>query len=121
MNKETEIIEGNKLIAEFMNYDGQHEEWCGNNVLMPDKFLGTDVMIPYTPNENWADLMPVIDRIESVDGCSYKVMLQYAFAAVSDTSQHGDPYIVRAIGMTRIETAYNLVIKFIKWHNTTKQ
>ncbi len=101
MDAETKA-EGNKLIAEFME-----------TKVKPDGYFIKD----YLYHSSWDWLMPVIDKIESVNGCSYKVMLQYAFAAITDTSLHGDPYVIRATGMTRIGTAYNLVIKFIKWYN----
>lgn len=92
-----EIIEGNKLIAEFMGHQGYS---C------KDAY-----------DENWNALMPVVDKIESIDGCSYKIHLSYSIGFVNDNSQHGNPNIIRGIGKSRIETAYDLVIKFIQWYN----
>ena len=34
------ILENNKIIAEFMSYEGQHEDWCGNNIIDNDDFQG---------------------------------------------------------------------------------
>lgn len=106
-------LEGNKLIAEFMEVKFSETDFTDDVT-----FGGNADAVRY--HRDWCWLMPIIDKIESLHSCSYCVGLQYAFAYVSDKSQHGNPYIVRATGMTRIETAYNLVIKFINWYNKTK-
>lgn len=119
-----EILEGNKLIATFMDAEIFGIKETGDNplraIFTPLRFdaaikAGYNLQMSYHSSWDW--IMPVIDEIESKNGCSYKVTLMYAFASVTDISQHGEPYIIRSIGHTRITTAYNLVVKFINWYN----
>ena len=114
--KENGVELSNRLIAEFMGYDyhkglfiHRDAETPIGNTIKPDE-------LQYHPSCDW--LMQVVEKIESVHECSYKVTLQYAIGFIFDNSKHSSPCIVRGIGMTRIETAYNLVINFIKWYNT---
>lgn len=118
MNKE----QGNKMIAEFMEWTiepGMEKE--------SNPYYNQPYKVGYLPqmillselkfNSSWDWLMPVVDKIESIDSCTYEVMLKYAIAFVCDKGLHSSPPVVRAIGSTRIETAYNLVVQFIQWYN----
>jgi hypothetical protein len=129
-------IQGNKIIADYMELEGQHEEWCGNNVLMPDKFLGTDVMTPYCPDENWADLMPAVTKI-----CNHQYPDYFKFADTRDRTPFEDYAYLRTFGMrdenglymvrfnatalfkaeTLIEATWLAVVDFIEWINTNKK
>lgn len=122
MNKEQVIEEGNKIIAEFMGYDFSalsisYEYFDRNGTLEWETRYRKPTVddLEYHSSFDW--LMPVVDKIESIDSCTYEVMLKYAIAFVCDKGLHGNPPVVRAIGSTRIETAYNLVVKFIQWYN----
>lgn len=61
-----EIIEFNTQIAEFMGYEGQHEDRCGNNILREDSITGEHYMFPFRPHTNWEDLMPCVEKIETL-------------------------------------------------------
>lgn len=106
-----EQIENNTLIAEFMGWDSKGTY----------SFLHKDTQVINVSSlcyhSSWDWLMTVVDKIESLDECSYKIHLSYAIGFINDHSLHGNPNIIRGIGSTRIETAYNLVINFIKWYN----
>lgn len=98
MMKETEIIEGNKLIAEFMgahileedgrffihgwvgkNECSQHTpfDWCGSKkktlASIYDSLLSEDYGAWGQFHKKWDWLMPVVEKIESL---RYDVMLQ---------------------------------------------
>lgn len=117
-------IENNKLIAEFMGYDGQHEEWCGNNVL-DENGLGFKEMRPYNPDSNWGDIMPVVEKIESVGYYSHirgglnntkDKKIQYVIFWSDDSGlEVAEEYFEDE--RSKIECIYSCVIQFIKWHN----
>lgn len=56
-------IKLNEMFANFMGLDGQHEEWCGNNVLYFDNLMGEEQLRSYNPHECWSDLMPIVEKI----------------------------------------------------------
>lgn len=119
-----ETLEKNRLIAEFMNYEGQHEDWCGNNIVDNDDFQG-DFMRPFRPESNWSDLMPVVEKINR-----YTFNDEYNDTAYCRTfglvADDGD-IMVRInrfginYGKTLIEAIYKAVIEFIEWLNTLSQ
>jgi len=117
--EQTEILEGDKLIAKFMEvlYGTKEfpKHWYSNDLID-----GHRAHSELKYHSSWDWLMPIIDKIESIDGCSFKVGLQFAFAYVQGISLHDEPFVVRAIGENRIGTAYNLVVRFIKWYNSLK-
>jgi len=56
-----------EMLANFMEYEGQHEEWCGNNILVEDRFSESGKsMIPYNPNEDYNQLFEIIEAIEAM-------------------------------------------------------
>ena len=70
-------------------------------------------LLKYDTDWNW--LMPVIDKIESLDlweidiyrqCCEVVFDLQFQMSAIVYT------------GVTKIEATYKAVVKFIKWYNT---
>lgn len=110
------IIENNKLIAEFMGFDGQHEEWCGNNIVDLNEFVDENQLRPYNPHERWDDLMPV-----------YKQMRNCLESMLRPTVNHcckGDMIELDAsLELTdiNIKGVYKHIVEFIKWHNEQNQ
>lgn len=104
------VIENNALIAQFMGYEGQHEEWCGNNVLDING-LGFEEMRPYNPHSNWSDLMPVIEKIEDYGASTFQIF--------GTSAKYKPQYDIELLnhGETKIEAVYKTVIEFINWYN----
>lgn len=130
MEKKVEnIFECNKLIAEFMGFEGQHEDWCGNNVEVPDEFSETGkTMVEYNVNENWGWLMPVVEKISShvyevEKADEYSGVKEIKHRAFLRTFGPGEgEWMVRFnrfplhCAPTLIEAAYAACVQFIEWH-----
>lgn len=131
--EEREIIKNNEMIANFMGLEGQHEDWCGNNVVCGDQYSDNGMRL-YKPNEWWNDLMPVVEKIAEFE-------IKDADVIHNGQDSYFDSYYPRTFGMTDcdtrefmvrinrfplhkskslIEATYMAVIEFIKWHNTNQ-
>lgn len=103
-------IEEIETLAIFMGYEGQHEEWCGNNILIDDNFSETGkIMIAYNPDSNWCQLMDIIHRIKVL--CVNHPELSYSkFKKVLHCTINID-----------IEILVIRVHNFVSWYNTCKK
>ena len=109
------VIEKNKLIAEFMGYN---EEIVNDEVYftLPDMLESlSDEELHYHSDWNW--LMEVVEKIENYNeytsvlfapqGCAIDCYVENGFAFSNDCD-------------TKIEAVYNACIEFIKWCNKQK-
>lgn len=118
---EKEIIEGNKLISEFMGMKSGDSHkyplspWIQSN--------GNNLEY----HSNWSWIMPVIEKIESDSHCNFSISSQIEY--IDDDSKviiHQDIavyYDVECIvdltsKSTKIEALWLAIIQFIKWYNT---
>lgn len=114
-----EILEGNKLIAEFMGFK-KHDEYIYEAV-EEKYFIPTDIkngcvnsygyVFPINClmfHSSWDWLKPVIDKISEIDYTKYpsKCIEYISVVAMSI--------------LTPIEEAFKRVINFIKWYNLNK-
>jgi hypothetical protein len=99
-----EILEGNKLIAEFMGLP-VHEEY----------FRGIDACKYHS---DWNLLMPIVEKIESL-GYSFEIELFSCYVIDSKTLST----IIECHYNSKIKSTYQAVVEFIKWYNqqNTKQ
>ena len=99
---EQEIIEGNKLIAEFMGLREQTdptERWLGH------WFSGSERFDRLHYNTSWDWLMSVVDKIYSLDKYyKYKMYLNPFESELKDL-------------FPNIEKVYEFCLDFIKWYN----
>lgn len=105
-------IEGNKLIAHFMNFEHEGETLLyyhnGEPSIKPD--------LEYDTEWNW--LMPVVEKIEQT-GIYSKMWYNLEFdryEAHFFAPGHTVEFIER--GPDRITTVYLAVLQFITWHNS---
>lgn len=113
-----EIIEGNKLIAEFMGiklikgintYTGK-EYYYFNNANMQD----FEELPDY--NTDWNVLMAVVQKIEHLPMVSdITINSVGTFIYCSEIPKHFFP-----IETTKIESIWDAVVEFIKWYNKNK-
>ena len=100
------IIEGNKLIAEFMCETGLTKV-KGDKIVSYDKSY----------NVIWQNIMPVVEKIESfgyiviIEGRSCYIQSHDTRSVIS-TAQFFD---------SKIETVWTAVVSFIEHYNTTKK
>ena len=104
---EQEIIEGNKLIAEFMHYK-ENGMFIWNNP--PELISNNSVYIGYTEHSakyhsSWDWLMPCIDKIYDDD----------LYSKYKETSGQFEKEIF--INTKFIIETWLQVVEFIKWYN----
>ena len=102
MNKE--ILEGNKLIAEF---EGRINELCHH----------INTSSPYDYDKSWDWLMPVVERIDSRTPYDPCVTIEYNWCSIKMLN---GGFNIEVVGNSRIEATYKAVVEFIKWYNKNK-
>ena len=127
--EQNKIIEGNKLIAEFMGLTfipadefvkcfeegvpvDKKDVW-----LAPPTKCGTINQIDkleYHTNWNW--LMPVVEKIESL---GYDFSIDNCYVRIWDGGQ--SDFEMTFSEPTKLLTAYFAVIEFIKWYNNERK
>lgn len=118
------IIENNKLIAEFLNItliEGFNKETGGTFYYYNDVEMQDFVGMPEYHN-SWNDLMPVVEKIESIidelNQCRFNVQIEQCFCCIVDNKTSED--ICEFDGDTKIEVVYTAVVEFIKFWNKNK-
>lgn len=118
-----EILEGNKLIAEFM---GMKESvikrgslvWNEKNILIDKNELKY--------HSSWDWLMPVVERIESLDKLGGVVRIiqgqcKITSRMLGDSSVYADKSNYMLMGVKgKLLSTYEAVVEFIKWYNQQK-
>jgi hypothetical protein len=111
----------NHLIAKFMGGTlSDHPKlnyvkvWSGQNC--PDNIRGRldlSTTLKYDIDWNW--LMPVIDKIESLNLWEFDIYRQSCEVSFDDIFLANPITFTRS---TRLEATYSAVIAFLKWYNT---
>lgn len=134
---ETQTIENNKLIAEFIGNDTNEYgldvfvpksmkpiTTKNNNVVMQGIFEFNECLF----HNSWDWLMPVVEKIESlnleINGVltSFDVTISYQYCQIIDEEGLGICGINTHSkdNKSKIEAVYKAVIEFIKWYNENK-
>lgn len=94
----SDIKEGNKLIATFMNHGGGEQDEYNNP------------LAPYNSSWNW--LMPVVEKINEIE--------DQADEELFDDMLMEDLKILYHTSITcSIKVVYERVVEFIEWYNKT--
>lgn len=126
--EEKEIMEGNKLIAEFMKMELEtiyHEEGTDYNWTNSPKSLNwySQSCPPFDCCWDW--LMPVVEKIESLSYPEgYTVSINMNTCVVKKENFETNfvaERLVSTISYNKIESVFEAVIQFITWYNTNKQ
>lgn len=102
-----QIIDNDKLIAEFMEfmpYENTHYQCKIHNsdeIILPTHNMKFD--------KDWNWLMPVVEKIEKLD---YDVKLSTYYITIAKFNT-----IIQVFGGNRIKLTHKAVVKFIKWYN----
>jgi hypothetical protein len=114
---EQEILEGNKLIADFMGW--HHHE---------DKKYDAHEMSNLKYHTSWDWLMPVVEKIESlrsfvsINSKSCGIWNYFnPMEVLRESPSNPNHHKVHCTGATKIEGTYKAVLDFIKWCNQNKQ
>ena len=124
-----EILEGNKLIAEFMDGIPDYAAYYG----LGTKFLrGYTLKSDYVPaltyyssvdelkyHKDWNYLMPVVEKINKETGKIVR-MEGYACDITSTCNENPSkkPFKIFNHKNSLIDATYTSVVEFIKWYNT---
>jgi hypothetical protein len=136
-----EIIEGNKLIAEFMGWKCTSRKSYNDDILV--LYTDKDTIFKYNKhgylyNKNpwdaplkyhssWDWLMPVVEKIKSL-GDSYEInglygKVHYRWCHKYDEESNNEIQPIRINGKInelQLLVMYKAIIKFIKWYNDNK-
>lgn len=115
-----DIIENNKLIAEFdgklVVFDnGEYKEY-GNDIHNQSLY--------YHSSWNW--LMPVIEKIEEDVNDLQNIYFVEIFKSPSNNNHvcrvydKSNKLYANCYGLTKLEATYKAVVEFIKWYNQNK-
>jgi hypothetical protein len=63
-----DILIQNEVFAKFMGYEGQHEDWCGNNILVDSIFAEHKDSVSYDVHKDWNWIMEIIFKLEEYEG-----------------------------------------------------
>ena len=102
--------DSNILISEFIGYKVSSDRWNINGLV-----LTTALLQQFETSWDW--LMPVIEKIETVDG-------GIVIGKTTCSLIYGDGLtqtINKNIKGDKLEVIYSLVIDFIKWYNENKK
>lgn len=125
MRTEQEILDGNKLIAEFMGglwnvhsnkFGIGNATYCNygkkKNVVRALNHYAIEELKYHT---SWDWLMEVIEKINCLDDFRYRFYIGKEFCSVKFESQDND--LFWAGERSTIFSAWLVVIQFIEWHN----
>lgn len=134
---EQEIIEGNKLICEFMNINSDKTlstldriEYCHKNVWMfNDEWWEGELEF----HKSFDLLMPVVEKIEKIydnhhgyfgvyissNSCSIQGTKLHL--ALQNLNNYGSVYFNEVKLNTKIEATWRAVVEFIKWYNSCQK
>ena len=114
------ISEAETLYSEFGDFI--HSRYNGDNSSEANYYTWASMKF----NTSWDWLMPVVEKIESLNFDNYTVGWEssknfFCFYKSFDTGEREDTINVER--SSNIESAYHAVVKFIQWYNTqpTKQ
>jgi len=127
-----EILEGNKLIAEFMgakpckNYwredaleheDWEHDEWTNTT----REYFVTKIhkVSELKYHSSWDWLMPVVEKIEMDCKCDVHIYAHYNWKEPNRCAIYDwkDKEIASKSNDSKIIAVWLAVVEFIKWHN----
>jgi len=118
---EQEIIEGNKLIAEFINLSFKTYGKTGKTYYINGEPFSI-LNLKYHLSWDW--LMPIVEKIQHMED-RLPVKIDFQIHLLGTVELHINHK--RVFGMTAfepgtlIDAVYNGVIEFIKWYNTLEK
>lgn len=112
---EIEILEGNLLIAKFMGLaEDEYPSGLPKGTDIWGNFMDNDIQY----HSSWSWLMPVVEKIETIDNCSYFLHTDPWGIDIYEYFS-GNEEIIVSIDKdekSKIDLYYSTVIEFIKWY-----
>lgn len=117
-----EIFEGNKIIADFMDYTIQTREVYASFVGCPEEELD-NMPLSNLYYHSWEWLMCVVEKIETIRTHDHKGYIQSISVIIDgrictiETSGYTSGTISTCISESKLESTWKACIEFIKWYN----
>jgi hypothetical protein len=108
----------NELIAVFMDYKLENGYWVATTSHEDDTFLGKHLLF----HRSWDWLMPVIEKIETIDRLGGVVTITQNHCKIF-SRMLGDKTVMSNRGQcyqeanTKLSNTYEAVVEYIKWYN----
>jgi len=121
-----EIIEGNKLIAKFMEIKLEGKWRDGYDYALQhvyrfnDEYYDCTLPTDFGFHFSWDWLMPVVEKIETIKIEEYNINFSIMGKAACWTPSHWCG-LKTYLADSKIEAVYMTVIEFIKWYNSNKK
>lgn len=113
------ILENNKLIAEFMNLSIKEgvSYYTDENDMYP---RGIEVEGPYIPYDSeWNWLMEVVEELEN-SGVEITIGRMYCEIKYKDLFDKSKTFEIRIASGVKINAVNGAVVEFLKWYNENK-
>jgi outer membrane phospholipase A len=126
MKKSNIIIEGNKLIAEYMGYFHKSIEYAKRKKIKYDWKKDMVEIRALNYHKSWESLMPVVIKIESTKDMSVRVQISGYICEIYQTKRNPaikenggfqDISLVSEKHNDKLTLVWMSVIEFIKWYN----
>lgn len=111
---EQEIIEGNKLIAEFMGWEISGPGFASGYENPHNAYCHFEDLQFYS---SWDWLMPVLTNIEKNFWVTTTTRRGYSAVSIHQP-QKGYEKIARVDSENKLEATWSAIVEFIKWYNT---
>ena len=125
---EKEILEGNKLIAEFLKLETCTDKECSGNLCYFYEPLSRYLKVSDMDfHENWKSLMPVVERIEkeckalvniNSVSCEIKTIPFHIEIIDDNVTKNHSKYSIYRESNSKIESTWLCVVDFIHFYNT---
>lgn len=116
---ETEIIDGNKLIAKFMGIMVTDFKWKTYHTLVYCDENGEwdfSYLEYYNPHSDWNRLMPVIEKIEA-SGYIVEIWLSLGKGCKIFKPNYEPSVSFSCESNSTIEAVWMTIVEFLEWHN----
>ena len=105
------IVENNKLIAEFLGYSQPHPDYPNTTYWYKKDCQPLTILLFHS---DWSWLMRVVDKIERL---GYVFEIKITGCRINQI-ENGSIIVLRwEEDKTKIEAVYNACLEFIKWYN----
>tara|TARA_R110002020_G_scaffold29265_13_gene92535 strand:+ start:3294 stop:3707 length:414 start_codon:yes stop_codon:yes gene_type:complete len=119
--QENELLENNKLIAEFMGMDSFKDSLAS---LHQGKInVDVDVYEQAQYHTSWDWLMPVVEKIENLDRLAGIVTINQNCCTIKSNMLGDNTIMSKQAGSnyqeanTKLSNTYKAVVEFIKWYS----
>lgn len=116
-----DILEGNRLIAEFMGAVYKKDDYDDFGYFFPENSHSPTVLSALKYHSSWIWLMEVVEKIESIhhifEGYCINVRISQGYVEIQGT-RGVKIFRNTSIEGSKIKALWLAVVDFIKWYNT---